>query len=283
MKKSKLSKYVMKIKDAIYSASSSISKAWQWFLLCMLFDLLFFLMIFFIIRPAFFSKALDYMYAVQGAISSFTIQYSAVENVGFFSLLMQSGALKHVVWFAILMLVWLAVLYFVFTFFNSLNWYFLNKKVFRRKLRLVDYSRRFYIAGVLWVLLYAAYNLMTYVFSFLFTLSRQTEDVVRPPLVFSAVFILGLYFAIISYSLLLHEKKTFKRSFIIGFKNAKVLFPLYIMVLAAYLLINIILVMLGRIDEYLVLLGGFALLFPYATMVRAVFQAAIDDMLKDNG
>lgn len=267
-----------RLKNIVAGSLDRIFKNWRWLVLCALIDVTFFFILFFFVRPAFFSKTADYLYAVQGMVSKFSMQYSAIDNTGFFSLILQSGSLAYLLWLAVLLLLWLGILYFLFSFFNSLNWYVMNKKIFKEKLHMVKYSERFFRLSIWWIILYGLYNLLAYLFSFGFTLAGQTEDIVSPPLLFNIIFIIGLYFVLVSYSMLLHEKRSFRKSFSIGLKNAGVLLPLYIIVMLTYAVINLLLILFGKISPLLLLISGFVLLFPFVTIARALFQAGLNEV-----
>ncbi len=268
------------MKKIFVDSFSQVVKNWKWWILCGFIDLIFLFLVPFT-RSSFIQKGESYLYAVTGSISKFSIQYSSSENVGYLSLLMESGAYKWFLWFLIVLLVWLAVLYFIFTFFNSLNWFILNKKIFKKKIMLSEYSIKFFKVNIVWFIIYGIFNAISYLFSFGLTVSSDSEGVVKVPFVFSIIFAIGIYFAFISYALLIHkEKHPIKQSFILGYKKARTLLPILLIVVVGYFLLDYLLKGLFLLHPLFMLLSGLLLLPLVVTFMRALFQITVDLLSK---
>lgn len=240
------------------------------FLLSCFFDILFFLAYGFATAPI-YAKLLSHIHIIS-SFSSQAVQEATRYSKGMLSVLMHESIKPYFLNLTFMLLILAATTYILYCLFQAFNWK-IALQLTGKKIKYMDYLKRFLIINILWFLLFIIYYLLGFAIdirSILITTIAQAEPSSILNIVLTFYFILFAYFAAISY-----VNMSVKKSWLIGTKKIKELLPSVLLTAAYLLLANIIISLLIPVNEALGGAAGLILILPAFTIGRIYISLMI--------
>jgi len=253
---------------------TTIARSWKalmshkpLFLYSVLFDLLF-LFLAGLVNMVLVKKLTSIMYIIGGLLSKASLDAGAGAGgaPSLFGLLSAARAWGYVAQFAVLFLVWVLGLYFLYCFFHGLSWR-LAYGMTGRPRALLAFTKQFFRVNIVWYALFIILNAILFVVSYL-TTSIAKKSEVSVHWLWYAPFLLLLYIALVSYS---RSEETGTRSndaLRLAWTGKRKLFPAYLLILLLFAVIDIILFGVSYLGQIPLVIVGFLLFVPAFTAAR---------------
>ncbi len=240
------------------------------FLLSVFFDVLFFFVYGFATAPIYLKLMVQVN--IIGSYAGEAVKTATRESQSMFSAL-SSDVLAPYFNNIILLLIILAVtVYLIYCLLQALNWK-IALQLTGKKIRYLDYLKKFMLINILWFVLFALYYVLGFVVDIrkiLISTIMKTEpsSALSIVLIFYLIFI--AYFAVISYVQL-----NLIKSISTGRSNIRQLLPSILMIAVFLLALNIIVKALASVNPILAIIVGLIILLPAMTIARIYISLVI--------
>lgn len=241
------------------------------FLLSCTLDIVLFLIYGFATAPI-YNKLLAHINLI-GSNAGTAVQEATRYNQGFFAILAHESIKPYVYKIALLLLLLAATIYLIYCILQAINWK-IALQMTGKKIRYIDYLKKFLIINTIWFSLYIIYYLLVLAVDLrkiLITTITQAQPSSALNIILTFYLILIAYFAAISY-----VKLSVKKSWQTGTAEIKQLFPSVLLIAAYLLLINIITGQLISLNPIIGMTAGTILLIPAFTIGRIYISLRID-------
>lgn len=191
-------------------------------------------------------------------------------------MLLQENARPMLLKAALLITLMIAAVYVIYCLFQGFSWWYCRRMASGKKQsKLSHYLREFCKVNIFWFILVVIYNFIAFSRDFL----SQAENP-EPGLLLNTLFIVILYFVLVSYSMLPKTKGlgNIKRSFSIGIKRIADLLPAYLIIFIAFSIIELLLDLSMKLSSAIFMLVGVFVLLPALSWMRVYFIGVVNDI-----
>lgn len=170
-------------------------------------------------------------------------------------------------------------IYVIYSIFQGINWRF-AKKFVKKNIPLLVYIKKFFLVNIFWFILFFLIQFSDYIRRLLSYLSKGTglsTSFISGNIVINILIFLIVYFAFISYALISKYKiiQAIKKSFAVGITGIKHILPMYLIVFIIFLIINLLLILLSKINFTLMIIFGIITVLPAFTWVRVFVNLVV--------
>jgi len=260
-------KETIKLKQAFKTAYANKGL----FLLSCVLDIILFLIYGFATAPI-YNKLLAHINLI-GSNAGTAVQEATRYSQGFFSILAHESIKPYLYKIALLLLLLAATVYLIYCILQAINWK-IALQMTGKKIRYLDYFKKFLIINIIWFILYIIYYLLVLAVDLrkiLITTIAQAQPSSVLNIILTFYLIIIAYFAAISYIQL-----SVKKSWQTGTKKIKQLFPSVLLIAAYLMLINIITGQLIYFNPIIGMITGTILLIPAFTIGRIYISLLIN-------
>ena len=244
-------------------ASRIALKNKKWVLLSSFMDLLFFFVYGFATAPI-YRKLVEYINVI-GSFAGEAIQTATRESRSMSTILMDPAISSYFYDMILLLIILWITVYFLYCLFQAFNWK-IALQLTGKKIRYLDYLKKFAVMNILWFVLFIAYYLLGFAIDIRKTIISavmQTSPSSMLNIILAFFLIIIAYFAVISY-----VKISLKKAFFIGKSKIRQLLPSVLIIAIYILVLNIILALLTQLNVILAIVLGLILLIPAITFAR---------------
>ncbi|MFC1690605.1 hypothetical protein ACFL0W_00365 [Nanoarchaeota archaeon] len=174
----------------------------------------------------------------------------------------------------------------IYSFFQGISWRFCLNFCQEKKNRigLFDYVKKFFLVNLFWLVPVAVYHFLSILVAFQTRMGKKfgVSGITVFGVVTFLVFLLLIYLMPLSYSLISNKKsvwQSFKNSFVLGFKNAKILVPVYLIIFLGFVVINQFMILLFMIHSITMYITGTLLLMPFISISRMFIISVVKDLI----
>lgn len=251
-------------------ASRIALKNKKWVLLSSFMDLLFFFVYGFATAPI-YRKLVEYINVI-GSFAGEAIQTATRESRSMSTILMDPAISSYFYDMILLLIILWITVYVLYCLFQAFNWK-IALQLTSKKIRYLDYLKRFAVMNILWFVLFITYYLLGFAIDIRKTIISavmQTSPSSMLNIIMTFFLVIIAYFAVISY-----VKISLKKAFFIGKSKIRQLLPSILLITIYILVLNIILALLTQISVILAIVTGLILLIPAITLARIYISLMI--------
>lgn len=170
------------------------------------------------------------------------------------------------------------IAYVLYCLFQGFIWKFCFN--FGKKEKYLPYIKRFFLVNLFWYPFFILFIFINFFFSYIDIVGQRMEP--------NSIFFLGkltnivllaiLYFAFISYVMIDKYKvwKSIRRSFKIGFREFLWMILIYLIIGGTFLVINYLLILVGKISFILVISLGIVIVIPLMIWARIFIREVVE-------